>query len=154
MPKEPCQTRWASFRAPEEEYGTASGFRARGPVHIAARRASAHHGVLRTFDMVTRPRWSRSASRAAAPTRVEPPTWTTWREAVAVVLYRPHLRSTAAIALVVGTALFCINQLDVVLRGDATAVVWIKSAVTYLVPFCVSNAGVLVASRADRPGPG
>lgn len=53
----------------------------------------------------------------------------------------------------VGTVLFGINQLDVVLRGDATALVWVKSAVTYLVPFCVSNAGVLVASRADRPEP-
>jgi hypothetical protein len=104
--------------------------------------------------MVTRPRWSRSTSRAAAPPRVEPPTWTTWRQAVAVVLYRPHLRSTAAIALVVGTVLFCINQLDVVLRGHATTVVWIKSGVTYLVPFCVSNAGVLVASRAAGADPG
>ena len=52
------------------------------------------------------------------------------------------------IALVVGTVLFCINQLDVVLRGDATTLVWVKSAITYLVPFGVSNAGVLVASRA------
>jgi hypothetical protein len=29
-------------------------------------------------------------------------------------------------------------------------VVWIKSAVTYMVPFAVSNAGVLVASRAEE----
>jgi hypothetical protein len=66
---------------------------------------------------------------------------------VAVVLYAPHLRRTVAIALVVGTILFAINQLDVVLRGDATAVVWVKAAVTYLVPFAVRNAGVLVATR-------
>ena len=46
-----------------------------------------------------------------------------------------------------GTVLFCINQLDVVLRGDATTVTWIKGAITYLVPFVVSNLGVLVASR-------
>jgi hypothetical protein len=81
----------------------------------------------------------------------EPPTWTSWRQAVAVVTYPPHLRKTITIALIVGTILFCINQLDVVLRGDATASVWIKSAVTYLVPFCVSNAGVLVASRVEQP---
>ena len=74
-------------------------------------------------------------------------TWVHWREAPAVVLYPPHLRRTATIALIVGTILFIINQLDVVLRGDADAVVWIKVAITYLVPFCVSNAGVLVASR-------
>ena len=75
------------------------------------------------------------------------PTWATGREAARVVLYRPHLRKTVTIALIVGTLLFAINQLDVVLRGDATASVWVKSVVTYLVPFCVSNAGVLVASR-------
>jgi hypothetical protein len=81
---------------------------------------------------------------AAGP---DPPTWSTWREAIAVVRYPPHLRRTITIALIVGTILFAINQLDVVLRGDASAVVWIKSALTYLVPFTVSNAGVLVATR-------
>jgi hypothetical protein len=81
----------------------------------------------------------------------DPPTWSTWSEAARVVVHRPHLRKTVTIALVVGTVLFCINQLDVVLRGDATTAVWVKSAITYLVPFCVSNAGVLVASR-KHPG--
>jgi hypothetical protein len=71
-----------------------------------------------------------------------------------VVLHRPHLRRTITIALIVGTILFCINQLDVVVRGDATAIVWIKSAVTYVVPFCVANAGVLVATRHDRRAEG
>ena len=75
------------------------------------------------------------------------PTWTTWREAAGVIIYPPHLRRCLAIAAVVGTILFAINQLDVVVRGDATAAVWVKSAVTYVVPFCVSSAGVLVASR-------
>ena len=78
------------------------------------------------------------------------PTWVTWREGVRVVLYRPHLRKTVTIALVVGTVLFSINQLDVVLRGDASTLLWVKSAITYLVPFWVSNAGVLVASRRPR----
>lgn len=82
----------------------------------------------------------------------EPPVWSTWRQAVGVVCYKPHLRKTTAIAIVVGTLLFVINQLDVVLRGDATAAVWIKSAITYLVPFGVSNAGVLVASRVESAG--
>ncbi len=64
-----------------------------------------------------------------------------------MAFHPPHLRKTVTIALVVGTLLFLINQLDVVLRGDATVTVWVKSAVTYLVPFCVSTAGVLVGSR-------
>lgn len=78
---------------------------------------------------------------------MDTPTWATSREAVRVVCYRPHLRQTALIAAVVGTVLFCINQLDVVVRGEATTGVWVKVAVTYLVPFCVSNAGILVATR-------
>ena len=80
-----------------------------------------------------------------------PPTWDGWREALAVIGYRPHLHKTLRIALVVGTVLFCINQLDVVLRGNATAVTWVKGAITYLVPFVVSNLGVLVASRRAPP---
>jgi hypothetical protein len=75
------------------------------------------------------------------------PKWSTSREAIRVVLYPRYLRRTVAIAIVVGTVLFAINQLDVVVRGDATTLVWLKSVATYLVPFCVSNAGVLVASR-------
>jgi hypothetical protein len=80
------------------------------------------------------------------------PTWVRWRQAPAVVFYPPHLRKTVAIALVVGTILFGINQLDVVVRGDATAVVWVKAVVTYVVPFCVSSAGVLVATRRADSG--
>jgi hypothetical protein len=64
-----------------------------------------------------------------------------------VVRHGPHLRKTATLAVAVGTVLFCINQLDVVLRGDASVAVWVKSAVTYLVPFCVANAGLLLGSR-------
>ena len=76
-----------------------------------------------------------------------PPTWDGWREALAVIGYRPHLHKTLRIALVVGTVLFCINQLDVVVRGQATVMVWLKSALTYLVPFCVSNYGIAVATH-------
>jgi hypothetical protein len=76
--------------------------------------------------------------------------WSTWREALRVVLYRPHLRKTLLITFVVGTVLFAINQLDVVLSGDATTMTWVKAGVTYVVPFCVSNAGVLVASRVSE----
>jgi hypothetical protein len=82
---------------------------------------------------------------------VTSPTWDGWREALAVVAYPPHLRKTVRIALVVGTVLFCINQLDVVLGGNASTSTWVKGAITYLVPFVVSNLGVLVASRRQPP---
>ena len=91
----------------------------------------------------------RSAARDGAPSSdaSEQPTWITLREAVRVVAYRPHLRKTIRIALIVGTILFCINQLNLVIEHKATLVVWLKTALTYLVPFCVSNLGILVATR-------
>ena len=96
----------------------------------------------------------RSPAAPPAHPGVAPPTWATWREARAILAYPPHLRRTVTIALVVGTILFCINQLDVVLRAEADAIVWIKSAVTYIVPFCVSCAGVLAGTRPpEEHGP-
>ena len=77
----------------------------------------------------------------------EPPVWRTPREAIRVVMFRPHLRRTCITALIVGTVLFTINQLDVVLAGHATAGTWIKAAVTYLVPFTVANVGLLFGRR-------
>jgi hypothetical protein len=78
------------------------------------------------------------------------PSWSTWREALRVVRYRPHLRRTVSIALLVGSILFLINQLDVVIRGKATAFVWFKTGLTYAVPFCVSNYGILVATHRRK----
>jgi len=77
-------------------------------------------------------------------------TWTSWAEALHVCAKRGHLTRTVSIALVVGTVLFAINQLDVVLSGRATPTVVAKIGLTYLVPFCVSNYGILVATRGTR----
>ena len=83
-----------------------------------------------------------------APESIQaPPTWARWHEILRVVLYPAYLKRTVQIALAVGTVLFAINHLDEVIQGQATRAVWIKGAVTFLVPFCVSNLGVLVASR-------
>lgn len=78
--------------------------------------------------------------------------WSTVGEAVRVVVYRPHLVRTGFTALVVGTILFGINHLDTVLAGGATPGTWIKSGLTYLVPFLVANIGLLVGSRRARSG--
>lgn len=77
----------------------------------------------------------------------EAPLWTKWHEVFRVIVYPPYLRKTLRIALIFGSILFAINHLDEVVSGRATAAVWIKGAMTFLVPFCVSNLGVLVASR-------
>jgi hypothetical protein len=60
--------------------------------------------------------------------------WATWREALRIVAAGENLRRTACVALVVGTVLFAINQLDVVIRGEATPGVSIKASITFVVP--------------------
>jgi hypothetical protein len=52
------------------------------------------------------------------------------------------------IALVVGTLLSLVNQVDVIAGGDATAVTWVRVAVNYLVPFAVSSAGFYAGERS------
>jgi hypothetical protein len=71
--------------------------------------------------------------------------WSTWREAVGIC--RDHLRGTLLTALAVGTVLFAINQLDVVVGGHATTGTIVKIALTYVVPFAVANFGVLMATK-------
>ena len=87
-----------------------------------------------------------------APRDREPPTWSRWYDVFRVVAYPPYFKRTAWIALAVGSILFAINHLDEVVAGRATAVTWIKGGVTCLVPFCVSNLGVLVASHRPKTG--
>lgn len=78
-------------------------------------------------------------------------TWSTPLEALRIVFLRTTLRKTIPIALVVGTILSLINQAGVIFGGDATAVTWIRVGANFLVPFCVSSAGFLGATRgSDR----
>ena len=63
------------------------------------------------------------------------------------LLYWPIVSRAARVALLVGTVLFVINQSDVVLRGDITALVVAKIVLTYLVPFSVSTYSALAANR-------
>ena len=51
------------------------------------------------------------------------------------------------VALVVGLALFAINQLDVVVSGGLTPLVAGKIALTFLVPYSVSTYSALGVSR-------
>ena len=86
--------------------------------------------------------------------RTEPVrSWSQWGQISAVCFHPPNLRMSLIVAAVVGTILLVINQLDVLLRGQATPLVWMKIALTYLVPFCVANY-VLIASHrrmSDEP---
>lgn len=75
------------------------------------------------------------------------------RDALRIVVQPEHLRRTLTIAVVVGTVLTAINHADVIGRGDATTATLVKAALNYLVPFIVSNLGLLVGTRDERGQP-
>lgn len=71
------------------------------------------------------------------------------RDALAYCARREHLRRTVRIALVVGLVLTAINQADVIASGAATTTTWLKCALNFVVPFIVSNLGLL-SGRTHR----
>jgi hypothetical protein len=73
-----------------------------------------------------------------------------WRWALQTCRSRRTLRRTVGIALVVGTVLTLINQLDVFVRGEATVFTGVKVVLNFCVPFIVSNLGVLAAKKGER----
>jgi len=77
----------------------------------------------------------------------EQPTWSTWREIPRVVLHPPFLRTTIGMALGIGSLLFLSNHSDAVWSGTATSATYRKGLLTCIVPFCMSNWGVLVGTR-------
>ena len=78
-------------------------------------------------------------------------TWSRAGDIPGVCLERRNLSQSVGAAVVVGTILFFINQADVVFSGRATTATWIRIGLSYLVPFLVSNYGVVIGSRS---GPG
>jgi hypothetical protein len=70
-------------------------------------------------------------------------------DALRICFRREHLRRTITIALVVGTILTLINQLDVIVKGDADTLTWVKCGLNFCVPFIVSNLGLLAGKRAE-----
>jgi len=54
-----------------------------------------------------------------------------------------HLRRTIKIALVVGLVLTAINEGDVIASGEAGSATGVKIGLNFMVPFVVSNLGLL-----------
>ena len=63
------------------------------------------------------------------------------------ILFPPVFRRAVRVAVLVGTALFLINQADVVLGGDLTPGVAAKIGLTYLIPFSVATYSALAINR-------
>jgi hypothetical protein len=74
------------------------------------------------------------------------------REALRICGQRENLRRTVMIALVVGTILTLINQLDVFVNGNATTLTGVKTGLNFCVPFVVSNLGLLAGKRSEAEG--
>lgn len=72
------------------------------------------------------------------------------RSAVDVCRKPANLRRTIRIAAVVGVVLTLINHGDVIIHGDATALTAVKVCLNFVVPFIVSNLGVLAGDRSGR----
>ena len=62
-------------------------------------------------------------------------------------MQRRNLRRTIRIAVVVGVVLTLINQGTVIASGHATTATWLRCALNFVVPFLVSNAGMLSARQ-------
>lgn len=54
---------------------------------------------------------------------------------------------SAKIALVVGFLLMGINHGDTILQGEMSGMSWLKCALTFLVPYCVSTVTAVMAAR-------
>ncbi|HEV2027698.1 MAG TPA: nitrate/nitrite transporter NrtS [Candidatus Dormibacteraeota bacterium] len=80
------------------------------------------------------------------------PTWSRVGEIPRVCFERGNLGQSIGVAVLVGTVLFLINQADVVFGGRATLQTWVKIGLSYLVPFLVSNYGIVVGSRRETRG--
>jgi hypothetical protein len=61
-----------------------------------------------------------------------------------------NLRRTAAIALVVGAIFTLVNETGTLAHGGVSWVTGLRIAVNFLVPFAVSNLGVITAERTRR----
>ena len=78
--------------------------------------------------------------------------WLSVRDAVSYCARPERLRRTASIALVVGLILTAINQLQVILDGHLTVATWLRCGANFLIPFVVSNLGLLTGARPDNRG--
>lgn len=69
------------------------------------------------------------------------------RSALRFCARREHLSRTVVIAALVGTLLTAINLGDMIVDGRTTSGTLVKAVLNYLVPFVVSNLGLLSARR-------
>ena len=121
-----------------------------GRIRSVSMRRPPDRSLAATQTSRAQPSSTSEAPTAGGPGPAEaPPTWTCASEAVDVCLFPPNRKRIAAIALVVGSLLAAINQGGTLASGHVDWVVWIRVALDYLIPTCVSTLGVLAGSRRN-----
>lgn len=93
---------------------------------------------------------SRDTDDVRRPAEEPAHSWTTPRQAFGMFCRGVTFSTAAPIALVVGTLLSVVNQLHVVVQGDATWATWARVATNYAVPYTVASIGFLSACRVRR----
>ena len=68
--------------------------------------------------------------------------------AIQVCCKPSNLRRTLSIAAAVGVVLTAINEGDLLVEGKASAATAVKIAMNFVIPFLVSNLGVLTGTRS------
>jgi len=91
----------------------------------------------------------RSSSDRLARARPQGPRWGGIRPVVSFCLRRGHLRRSVTTAAIVGLVLTLINQADVIVGPDTPGITWLKVGLNFVVPFVVTNVGIL-AGRSER----
>jgi hypothetical protein len=76
------------------------------------------------------------------------------RDSIGYVCRREHLRRTLPIALAVGIVLTAINQLGVLLSGHVGTATYVRCGLNFVVPFVVSNLGLLSGRSAKTNSTG
>lgn len=92
------------------------------------------------------------------PDDLDSVSWVRRRDAALLVVRGVTFHTAWRVALVVGTLLTLSNQGDVVVRGEATAMTWVRMGCNHAIPFVVASIGYLAPLRragtaGDRPTP-
>jgi len=76
-----------------------------------------------------------------------PAAWSSWPQAVRLMVTGATLRTSLPVALLVGTLLCAVNQGTAVAAGDIDATTLARLAANYAIPYVVSSIGFLDAHR-------
>lgn len=86
----------------------------------------------------------------ATSSRAEP-TWSTWAQAVALIIRGATFSVCIRVALVVGTLLSAVNQGSFIVDGETTTSTWIRVGFNYVIPYVVASIGYLAPLRQRTP---